>query len=276
MSIDAAAYDSIALERVADDRVLRIDLDRPGRHNILDLELIAELNDAVSRADTAPDVNGIIFGSTSDDVFCAGADVGELSGLDAEESSRFLSIYNDTVDLFWSTGKPVVAAVSGDCVAGGNELVMGCDLIVAGDSSRFGQPEATVGSTAAGGGVQMMPLMVGMQRAKDLLLTGRLLSASEAEEWGLINRVVPDEAVDERAVELVTEIVNGKSPYAYRVMKAIFKHWYNDAMAAREIEREVTAAVWTDEEFRERAAAFLEGEGLDPRDFSGTTGSVED
>lgn len=276
MSIDAHAYDSIALDRGSDDRILRIDLDRPERNNILDGHLLSELNDAIARGDNASDVDGMIFGSTSDDVFCAGADLEELAGLDPEESSRFLSTYNDTVDLLWSTGKPIVAAVSGDCVAGGNELVMGCDLIVAGESARFGQPEATVGSTAAGGGVQMMPLMVGMQRAKDLLLTGRLLSATEAEEWGLINRVVSDDAVDDRALELVTEIVDGKSPYAYRVMKAIFKHWYNEAMSGREIEREVTAAVWTDEEFRERAVAFLDGEDPVPREFSGTTGSIED
>lgn len=276
MTFDDADYESIAVSRAADDRIVRIDLDLPDVNNILDFTLVSEFNDAVRRADNDSSVGGMIFGSTSDDVFCAGANLSELANLNIEESNRFLTAYNDTVDLLWSTGKPIVAAVTGVCVAGGNELAMGCDLIVAGESARFGQPEANVGSTAAGGGVQMMPLMVGMQRAKDILLTSRLLTAEEAEDWGLINRVVPDEEVDDRALELVTEILDGKSPYAYRVMKAIFKHWYNTSMAAREIEREVTAAVWTNEEFQARAAAFLAGEDLGPRDFLGTTESMDD
>lgn len=274
MSIDDTEYGSIDVER-AGDRVVRIALDAPERNNTLDHALVAELNDAVRRADNDPSVGGMVFGSTSDGMFCAGADLDELSNLDVGESYRFLSAYNDTVDLLWSTGKPVVAAVSGVCVAGGNELAMGCDLIVAGESARFGQPEANVGSTAGGGGVQMMPLMVGMQRARDLLLTGRLLSAEEAEEWGLINRVVPDDEVDGRALELVGEILDGKSPYAYRVMKAMFKRWYNAAMAGSEVDRELTAAVWTDDEFRERAAEFLEGGDLEPREFLGTTASTD-
>jgi enoyl-CoA hydratase/carnithine racemase len=269
MSIDDATYEHIAVER-ADEDVVWIALDEPDRNNTLDLALLTELDDALRAADRDASVQGMLLGSTSEDLFCAGAALDELSDLDLEESYRFLSTYNDTVDLLWTTGKPVVAAVTGTCVAGGNELVMGSDLVVAGESARFGQPEANVGSTAAGGGVQLMPLMVGMQRAKDLLLTSRLLSAEEAEEWGLINRVVDDDSVDERALELVREIVDGKSPYAYRVMKAVFKRWYNEAMAGGAVDREVTAAVWTNPEFRERAAAFMAGEDLPPRDFVGT------
>lgn len=271
MTIDDATDDHLSIER-ADEDVVWIALDEPQRNNTLDHALLRELNDAIRLADGDPSVDGMILGSTSDDLFCAGAALEELTDLDLEASYRFLSTYTDTVDLMWSTGKPVVAAVPGVCVAGGNELVMGCDLIVAGESARFGQPEANVGSTAAGGGVQMMPLVVGMQRAKDLLLTSRLLTAEEAEDWGLVNRVVEDEAVDERALELVGEIVDGKSPYAYRVMKSMFKRWYNMAMAGSDVDRELTAAVWTSDEFRERGAEFLAGEDHDPRDFLGTTG----
>lgn len=270
MSIDDATYDHVSVER-ADGDVVWIALDEPERNNTLDRALLEELNDAIRTADRDSSVQGMLLGSTSEDLFCAGADLDELANLDLEESYRFLSTYTDTVDRMWSTGKPIVAAVPGTCVAGGNELVMGCDLIVAGESARFGQPEANVGSTAAGGGVQLLPLLVGMQRAKDLLLTSRLLSAEEAEAWGLVNRVVPDDEVDERALELVREIVDGKSPYAYRVMKALFKRWHNVAMAGTEVDREVTAAVWTNAEFRERAAEFMAGEDFEPRDFLGTT-----
>jgi len=273
MSVTNADYDSLAVER--EDGLARIALDAPDRNNTIDAALIGELNDALRRADNDRGVDGILLASTSSEVFCAGADLGELSSLDLEESYRFLSTYTDTVDLLWGTGKPVVAAVAGTCVAGGNELVMGCDLIVAGESARFGQPEATVGSTAAGGGVQTLPLFVGMQRARDMLLTGRLLTAAEAEEWGLVTRVVEDGAVEREARDLVAEIVAGKSPYAYRVMKGILKRWYDTAMAGG-VDEQLTAAVWTDEAFRERAASFVAGEDLSPRPFAGTTGSVED
>lgn len=269
MSIDDAAYDHIAVER-ADADVVWIALDEPERNNTLDHAMLAELDDAIATADRDSSVQGMVLGSTSEELFCAGADLEELAGLDLEGSYRFLSTYTDTVERMWATGKPIVAAVPGVCVAGGNELAMGCDLIVAGESARFGQPEANVGSTAAGGGVQVLPLLVGMQRAKDLLLTSRLLSAEEAEAWGLVNRVVDDDAVDERASELVREIVDGKSPYAYRVMKALFKRWYDTAMTGSAVDVAITAAVWTNPEFRERAAAFMAGEDFEPREFVGT------
>jgi enoyl-CoA hydratase/carnithine racemase len=187
-----------------------------------------------------------------------------------EAGNRFLTGYVEMVDRLRSTGKPTVAAVEGACVAGGNELVIGADLIVAGESARFGQPEALVGSTAAGGGVQMLPLIVGEQRAKDLLLTGRLLPAETAEEWGLINRVVPEGEAAERAVEVAGEILDSNSPQAYRVIKSIMKRWNNLAMVDREVARELTAAVWTSEEFGERADAFLAGDEQEPRPFTGT------
>lgn len=146
---------------------------------------------------------------------------------------------------------------------------MGCDLIVAGESARFGQPEVGVGSTAAGGGLQLLPLVVGEKRARELLLTGRLLEASEAERFGLVNRVVPDEAVEDRALALVQEIIDTKSPQAYRAMKAVMSGWTNLAMLQREMARDMTARVWDSPEFRERAAAFQAREEFEPRPFTG-------
>ncbi len=252
-----------------DDRIFHVDLDRPDDNNTVTAELLSELGHAVESADAADDVDAIVLGTTSEN-FCAGGSLDELGDIDREGGNRFLSGYVDTVHLLRETGKPTVAAVKGTCVAGGNELVMGSDIIVAGESARFGQPEARVGSTAAGGGVQMMPLIVGEQRAKDLLLTARLLSAEEAEDWGLINRVVDDDEVDERSIEIAQDIIDNNSPQAYRVIKAMLKQWNNMAMMNREVARELTAAVWDSEEFSDRANAFMSGEDLDSRQFSGT------
>lgn len=264
-------YEHLSIRVTDHDRVVRIDLDHASSHNIVDLDLIVELNDALRRADNDDGIDGMILGSADDEVFSAGGNLTQLLDADQQYVNRLLAGYNDTVELMWSTGKPIVAAVSGVCVAGGNELIMGCDMIIAGEEARFGQPESKVGTTATAGGVQLMPLMVGMQRAKELLLTSRILSAEEALDWGLINRVVPDGEVDEAAFDVVADIVDGRSPYSYRIMKAIFKRWYNIGMRDEAVDQQLTAAVLTNEEFRSRGQAFLADEDYEPRDFVGTT-----
>lgn len=258
-----------------DDRILHVDLDRPEMNNVVDSDLLTDLGDALRAADAHDGVDAIVVGTTGED-FSAGGSLAELGSMDRESGNRFLSLYVDTVELMRETGKPVVAAVKGSCVAGGNEIVINADLIVAGESARFGQPEAAVGSTAAGGGVQMLPLIVGEQRAKDLLLTARLLSAEEAEDWGLINRVVPDDEVDERALDVAQSIIDNNSPQGYRVIKSFLKQWNDVGMVNTQVARELTAAVWESEEFQERADAFLSGEDLESRPFSGTLPDDED
>lgn len=266
----ASDFDTIVAEPHPDDeRVARVRLDRPEANNTLDLDTLLELGQAFEDADRDPDTQAILLGSTSDP-FCSGAELAELAALDFEAGSRWLTAYLEVIDTLRETGKPAVAAVEGTCVAGGNELVMGCDLIVAGEDARFGQPEVGVGSTAAGGGLQMLPLVVGEKRARELLLTGRLLDAADAERFGLVNRVVPSEEVEERALDLVEEVVETSSPQAYRAMKAVLSGWTNLAMLQRELARDVTAQVWASEEFRERADAFLSGEEPEPRPFTGT------
>jgi len=251
-----------------DPRIATVRLDAPERNNVIDLALLLELREAIADADRDGDVQAILLGSTAE-VFCAGADVDELTDLGFEDGARWLTAYFETLEFVRDTGKPVVAAVEGTCVAGGNELVMATDIVVAGEGARFGQPEVGVGSTAAGGGVQMLPLLVGEKRAKDLLLTGRLLEAEEAHAIGLVSRLVDAGKAEERAAEICRTIVEEKSPHAYRTIKAVMKPWTNLAMVGEEMARDLTAATWDSEEFAERVAAFRAGEGFEARDFEG-------
>jgi len=265
-----AEFETIAVEPHPDDgRVTRVRLDTPERNNTIDLSMLADLHEAFTEADRDRDVRGILLGSTSDP-FCAGADVNELRELGFEDGTRWMQLYFDTLDVLRDTGKPVVAAVDGTCVAGGNELTMACDLVVAGESARFGQPEVGVGSSAAGGGVQLLPLLVGEKRAREMLLLGELLSAEEAERIGLINRVVDDDEVEDRAMGLLTRIVDTKSPQAYRAIKGIMKTWTNLGLVAEPMARDMTANVWASEEFDERVSAFLARQEQTPRPFTGT------
>lgn len=272
MSTFEKTTDRIQVSRAEiDDRVVSVRLDDPSRNNVISTQLLTELHSALSWADADEHIDGILIGSTSDEVFCAGADLNNLIALSAEEANRFLDEYLVVISLLWKTGKPVVAAVPGDCVAGGNELAIACDVILAEESARFGQPEAIVGSTAAGGGVQLLPLIIGLQRTKDRLYTGRLITAETAREWGWINRVVPDRESQSEALEVLRDIIEHKSPLAFRSIKTLLGNWKSVGMQNEGLARELTAKVWASDEFHERAKAFLNDEKLKPRQFTGTT-----
>lgn len=263
-------YDKVSVEYSDDDEICYIRIDNEEKNNVLDLEAILDLNEALRTADRDGDVSGIILGSVGD-IFCSGADLSEIAGGDLETGTRWLNAYYDNLEVLKDTGKPTVAAVTGPCVAGGQELIMGCDLIVAGESAKFGQPEVEVGSTAGSGGLQMLPLMIGERRAREILLTGRLIEADEAYDIGLINRLVDDDEVEAEATELMLEVIENSSPQAYRVMKSIMKQWSNLAMLGWESQRELTAAVWRSQEFQDRADSFLSGEEMEQRSFMGSS-----
>lgn len=263
-------YEKVSIAHSSDGSIAYVRIDNMDNNNVLDLEAILDLNDALRTADRNGDVDGIILGSVGD-IFCSGADLSEIAGGDLETGIRWLNAYYDNLEVLKDTGKPTVAAVTGPCVAGGQELIMGCDLIVAGESSKFGQPEVAVGSTAGSGGLQMLPMMIGERRARELLLTGRMIDAEEAKDIGLINRLVDNDEVEDEATELLLDVVENSSPQAYRVMKSIMKQWSNIAMLGWESQRELTAAVWRSEEFRDRASDFMSGEDMEQRSFMGSS-----
>ena len=263
-------YAKVAVEYSEPGDICYVRIDNRENNNVLDLEAIGELNDAFRAADRDDDVDGIVLGSVGD-VFCSGADLSEIAGGDLESGTRWLNAYYDNLEVLKDTGKPTIAAVTGPCVAGGQELIVGCDLIVAGESASFGQPEVFVGSTAGSGGLQMLPLMIGERRAREMLLTGRTIDAETAQEWGLINRLVDDDEVESVATELLFDVVENSSPQAYRVMKSVMKQWSNLAMLGWESQRELTAAVWRSAEFTERAENFMNKKPMERRSFVGSS-----
>ncbi|MEX2706721.1 MAG: enoyl-CoA hydratase/isomerase family protein [Candidatus Freyrarchaeum guaymaensis] len=251
-----------------DGRLLWIKFNYPERLNVLHLEMMNELWDALVKADRDPEVQAILLMGMGK-AFCAGADVTEISSYDLDKGLRWLGAYWRNLDLLRETGKPTIAVVKGACVAGGNELAMMCDLVVAGKSARFGQPELGVGSTASGGGTQLLPFLIGDRRAREMVYTQKLLNAEEAYTYGLINRVVDDDEVEEEARKLALEIIDKSSPQAFRVVKSVFRFWTDLSMLTFRLARDITAMVWTTPEFRERVKEFLEKKPFKPRDFTG-------
>jgi enoyl-CoA hydratase len=263
-------YERIIVEEDTEDkRLLWIKLNYPEKLNILHLKMLNELYKALVKADKDNKVQALLITGVGK-AFSAGADVKELMKGNFEKGLRWLKAYLRVIEVIRETGKPVIAAVNGNCVAGGHEIAMACDLVVAGKSAKLGQPEVIVGSTAMGLGVQLLPLIVGEKRAREMLFTGRLLSAEEAYNFGLVNRVVDDEKVHVEARKLATHIIENASPQAFRVMKSGLKFWTDLAMLNMMMARDITAMVWASKEFRERCKDFLGKRKMKPRKFTGT------
>jgi enoyl-CoA hydratase/carnithine racemase len=262
-------YDRIIVERdEKDERLLWIKLNHPEKLNVLSLKMLKELYEAIAEADKDEEVQAILITGVGK-AFSAGADVRELMRGNFEKGSRWLKAYWRIIEVIRETGKPVIAAVNGVCVAGGHEIAMACDLVVAGKTAKLGQPEIIVGSTAMGLGVQLLPLIVGEKRARELLFTGRLLTAEEAYNFGIVNRVVDDESLYEEARRLAIHIIENASPQAFKVMKSGLKFWTDLAMLNMMLAMDITSMVWSSREFRERCKDFLEKRKMRPRKFIG-------
>jgi len=267
--ISYGPYKKLVVEKDREDgRLLWIKFNYPEKLNVLHSEMADEFWDALVKADMDEEVQAILVTGLGK-AFCAGADVREISTVDFDKCLRWFNSYWRILDLLRETGKPTIAVVKGACVAGGNELVMMCDLVVAGKSAKFGQPELGVGSTASGGGTQLLPFLIGDRRAREIIFTQKLLNAEEAYMFGLINRVVDDDKVEDEARKLAQEIIDKCSPQAFRVAKSILRFWTDLGMLTLRLARDITALVWTSPEFRERVKDFLEKRPYKPKKFTG-------
>ncbi len=230
-------------------------LNRPRQLNALSDELMDELVGALQELDSDDGIRCIVLGG-SERAFAAGADIGVLaqtSPYDAATSNRL-----GRWDSIRRVGKPIVAAVSGFCLGGGCELAMLCDLIVASETAQFGQPEINLGLMPGAGGTQRLTRAVGKAVAMDVILSGRLLSAREAQAAGLVARVVEREAWLEESKRLA-RIIAEKSPLALRLAKqAVNRAFEGSLQLGVEYERQAFAIALSTEDAREGMSAFLE------------------
>jgi enoyl-CoA hydratase len=186
------------------DGVALVVMDRPDVLNALNFAQVAAIADAFEALDADPSCRAIVLTGAGDRAFASGADIPEL----ARQTSETLTADDDFRhwERITSTRKPVVAAVRGFALGGGCELAMACDLIVAGEDAQFGQPEIKLGVMPGAGGTQRLTRAIGKAKAMDMVLTGRLMGAREAEANGLVSQVVPSEATVPAALELAGRI----------------------------------------------------------------------
>jgi enoyl-CoA hydratase len=173
------------------DSIAVIVINRPDVRNALNAATLDELSDAFMRIQEDSSIRCVILTGAGEKAFVAGADILEISGLNAEEGERFARHGQAVFDAIETVGKPVIAAVNGYALGGGCELAMACTLRVSSENAVFGQPEVKLGIIPGYGGTQRLPRLVGKGRAMEMLLTGETISASVALQIGLVNRVVP-------------------------------------------------------------------------------------
>jgi enoyl-CoA hydratase len=234
--------------------VARITLHRPEARNALRSKLLAELASALAIAEGDPDVRCVIL-TGGPKAFAAGADVRELNDTPLEQLNAVRRPAWQAVHDF---SKPLLAAVNGFCLGGGNELALLCDIVVAGDDAKFGQPEIKLGLIPGAGGTQRLTAALGKARAMKFVLTGELITAQEAFVAGLVSELVPAADVASRTLE-IAQTIAAKSPLALRHAKAAVRHAAEAALlGGLALERQAFAEVFASADRREGIAAFLE------------------
>jgi enoyl-CoA hydratase len=238
-----------------EDQIAIVTLNRPKVLNALNHELMAELVNALETFDQNEQVRAIIL-TGSEKAFAAGADIKEMS----EETTVGIMLKDRfaTWDRIRNIKKPIIAAVSGYALGGGCELVMNCDIVVASETAQFGQPEINIGVIPGAGGTQRLTRVLGKYKAMEMILTGRPMTAREAFEFGLVNKVVPVELFLEEAKAVAKEIAK-KSPVAVRLAKeAILKTYDTSISEGLQFERKNFYLLFSSEDQKEGMKAFLE------------------
>ncbi len=252
MTLETIVYDR-------GDAIAHVRLNRPHRLNAMVPQLMRELHLALVAAEGDPAVRVVIL-SGRGRAFCAGDDLKEAAkGFDGVAAVRefVAQIQQVTVDLK-TMRKPVIAAVHGYAVGGGCELALGCDLVVAAEDAKFGFPETSVAQFVTGGVTHFLPRAVGLARAKELIMTGRLFDGREAERLGLVNRAVPEPEVPGEAERLARTVLE-KAPISIELAKAALEAGgQSDLTTAMALETTATITCFMTEDAREGARAFVE------------------
>ena len=233
-----------------------IRLNRPQALNALCDQLMEELGRALRGFDDDPDIAAIVL-TGSEKAFAAGADIKEMQG------RGYPAVYlDDFIGKRWEAvthvRKPVIAAVAGYALGGGCELAMMCDIILAGDNARFGQPEINLGVIPGAGGTQRLTRAVGKSKAMEMVLTGRMMDAAEAERANLVARVVPAAEVVEEAVKLGEKIAALSAPAVAMAKEAVNRAFETTLAEGVKFERRVFHALFATEDQKEGMSAFAE------------------
>ncbi|MEM8959462.1 MAG: enoyl-CoA hydratase-related protein [Pseudomonadota bacterium] len=256
------AYDTLIVD--VEDHVALIKLNRPEAMNALNSVLMAELGDALRTVERNDKVRCIIL-TGSEKVFAAGADIEELA------DKSFVDMYcretyGSAAEQVMRTRKPLIAAVAGYAMGGGCELAMMCDIVIAAETAKFGQPEVTLGITPGMGATQRLTRAVGKAKAMDMLLTGRPMTAEEAERAGLVSRIVPTKKLLEEARATAHKIAEKSLITTKAVKESACQSFEMPLREGLLFERRLFQAMFSTQDQAEGMSAFLEKRAAQFRD----------
>lgn len=251
-------FETIRLE--IKDAVARITLNRPKAYNALNAQMFDELLDAVSHCDASPDVRAVVL-TGAGKAFCSGGDLAAFrsAGDGASLSSkRGISLAHVTISRIARMSKPVIARINGAVAGGGMGLAVAADLAVAAESAKFNLAYTSIGVSPDLGTSFFLPRLIGLRRAMELVLLNRVLSAAEALEWGLVSRVVPDDALDAEVDKLAGKLVHGPTQ-AFAAAKCLFYESFDNSLETQ-MEHEAASFIEMTQtpNFREGLDAFFE------------------
>jgi len=233
-------------------------INRPQALNALNSLTINELRHFFENEALDGSVQVVIITGSGQKAFVAGADIAEMQPMSAEQACIFSKSGQSAFDLIENLPKPVIAAVNGFALGGGCELAMACDIRIASDKARFGQPEVSLGIIAGYGGTQRLPRLVGKGRAKELLFTGDMIDAAEAHRIGLVNKVVPSEDLMGAAMAMA-EKIKARAPVAVKLTKAAVNRGMEvDLPCGLALEAEMFGLCFSTSDQDAGMAAFLE------------------
>jgi enoyl-CoA hydratase len=240
-----------------ENNVLTITINRPEKLNALSKDVFADLENVVNEVEQHPDIRSAIITGAGVKAFVAGADIAEFGGMTMEQAMKMAKRGQDIFTRIESCNKPIIAAVNGFALGGGCELSMACHFRIASDNAKFGQPEVNLGLIPGYGGTQRLVQLIGKGRAIELLVTGNMIDANTALQYGLVNHVVKQEELLSKARSIL-EIINSKAPSAISACIKTTNAVFDETIDGFDLEIKEFGNCFDTEDMKEGTSAFLE------------------
>ena len=250
------SYENIIFE--IDEKVAVIKFNRPKSLNAINTDVLAELSDALSKIEHDGEIGALLLTGEGDKSFVAGADISQMVNLSPIQLRKFSRDGQEVLFSLEELAIPVIACVNGFALGGGTEIAMACDFIYASENAKFGQPEITLGVIPGFGGTQRLSRLVGKAMAKELCMTGVIISAQEAKEIGLVNKVFPPDALWEESLKVARGMAE-KGKVSMRATKRCIDRGYDvDMHSGSYMESDAFALCMASPDGKEGMTAFLE------------------
>jgi len=249
-------YKTLLYEKA--DGIAKVTLNRPEALNALNSTVYNELYDVFEAIEHDDEVMVVILTGSGEKAFAAGSDVAEMAEMDPIAAQKFMATIRKASDRIYSLTKPTIAAISGYALGGGCELAMCCDLRIASERSRFGQPEINLGLIPGACGTQRLPRLIGVAKAKEMIYLGDMIKADEAFRLGLVNKVVPPEGLMDAAMEWAKKMASKSAPVLAMAKMSINTGIDTDINTGLNMEARCDALCFATEDQKEGMKAFLE------------------